>query len=667
MIKEPYVSLKEIIVDSPNVTNIDESSILAGVINAPCGPDHIIINGPKQFLKEFTIGNAIPRNADITLINAYFCSFFAPLLVKRAWNANDGKLPIQTYDYSTSTMSSELISEDSLPNLSTNSDLALKYPVDLASSDLVVYLEEVYDPSKSYSEGDLVTYDSEYYQANAASTGTWDSSKWTPIYSYDDDIEYTIGKAIIYRNHIYKALAAHAEGDPWDPTKWELSENPTTVTSSYEGTTQWVVGITTPTVWDAGSSTNTKSAADFNATEYGFLPSELEGNDLYVIYWYDATLGMSATTDESAGYRLVSTSKTGINPRTGREVYFEDVLDDDSIPFIIESSAFTNGVDKEAEFGVGGSDADYNISLTTDCSDFSTAFSWFEDNSDVYNISYISTYGVALDSNYNKYIKSVAAACNTNKWFIYNDYPMFSKDISGAIKYNGDPLLNEVKSWDNELSLSENYRYSPVGSFDKNPSVTGWVAPIAVSSLILQRLYANKNSNSEFAPLYDATNGSLNVVKPYKEFNKSQREQLLNGTYPINWIKYDRTNNVYYMNDNRTHTRKLNVMNEEMNVRMVNKIQRDVMLLVQKYKGMLNNVELRLDVERTIRDYMDRYIMSQNYRPVEYRVVCDSTNNTDEIINANKLAIELDVRIQGSTKFIEILNKVFPLGVAFEE
>jgi hypothetical protein len=121
------------------------------------------------------------------------------------------------------------------------------------------------------------------------------------------------------------------------------------------------------------------------------------------------------------------------------------------------------------------------------------------------------------------------------------------------------------------------------------------------------------------------------------------------------------------MNDNRTHTRKINVMNEEMNVRMVNKIQRDVMLLVQRYKGMLNTVETRLDVVRVIDDYMNRYIMSQNYRPVEYRLVCDETNNTADVINANKLAIELDVRIQGSIKFINILNKVFPLGVAFEE
>jgi len=600
MIKEPYVSLKEIIIDNPSVANIDESSILAGVVNAPCGPDHMLVQGPKEFLKYFTIGNAIPRDAHRTLINAYFCSFFAPILIKRAWNAEEGVVPVQSWSYADSGSIVKLdIDVESLPNISTGKQsISLKYPTDLVSS----------DPT---------CLGASQWVVGITTPTAWDGN----CTEFDEESNYSTGDLVIYDGKIYLATEDH-EASEWSASGWE--------------------------------EITTKLASDFGATPYGFLSSELEGNDLFVVYWYDAALGNSAMTDESAGWLLVSTSTTGIDPRTEKGVYFEDVLDAAEVPFNLKLAAFSDGLYAEAKFGNGGATTDYNISSSTDSSDFEIAFRWFNDNSDVYNISYVSAFG-ETGGTYEKTISTDCALENT-RWFYFCDVPTAKSNKA-----------TDVISWVNGLSLGDTYRTAIVGGNDKNPSVTGWPSEIMTSSLILQKLYSNKASNSEFAPLFDATNGTLSAVKPYKQFTKSDREKLLNNTYPINWIKYDRTNNVYYMNDNRTHTRKINVMNEEMNVRMVNKIQRDVMLLVQRYKGMLNTVDTRLDVVGLIDDYMNRYIMSQNYRPVEYRIICDETNNTSDIINANKLAIELDVRLQGSIKFINILNKVFPLGVEFEQ
>lgn len=557
-IKEPYVKVTEQIIDYPSVSNIDDSSLMAGVINAPCGPDHALIQGPRQFLDTFTVNGSIPRDADVTLINAYFCSFFAPILLKRVWNSDDnGKVPIIGGDLSTTgsgTADSTPVSINELPVTTTTNNVSMKYPVD-----------------------------------------TTDNTTASPV------MELVVGAMTI---------------NNWINAKY--------------------------------STTNSTYAELFNSNEFKSIdPSEESKYKLLVIYWYDEVAGIESSKNK--GYRLVSLDMNGINPLTDSSVYWEDVLDSEIIPVVFNLSSLTWISNYKAEVKLSTNSVDdYNSYENATTDDYIAAFNLIPENSDIYNIAYIEDFGY-VSGDYNK---KLADAANINWWFYFWNVPYTSNTI--------DAISSVATS---EL---DNYRFMVGGPFDWSSAVTPWRTYIAASSLYWQRVYNNKSSNSEFAPVFDITNGTLAYQKPVKELTKNDRETLLSATYPINWVKYDRTNQVYYLNDNRTHTRKQNVMNEEMNVRMMNKIARDIQLLLPRYKGMLNNEKTRLDCKGLLESYMNQSIMSQNYRPVEYLIVCDESNNTPAVINANKLAVTVYVRLQGSIKYIEVLNKIYPLGVAFE-
>lgn len=565
-VKEPYVSLKEIIVSTPSTSDIDDNSILAGVIDAPCGPDYLLVHGPREFLSAFTSNGSIARNADTTLINAYYCSFFAPLLLKRAWKS---KVVLESDG---SVLSSKTV--DELPNKRVGSGkiASLKYPVDLLNK-----------------------------SASGASTTN-------PQY-----------------------------GAKWKLSVATLSDWNNTLRSEYSGDSFEFL------------------ESDFNEYVNGLGVSAAEQlASLRVVAWRNELV------EGSEQYRLVSLIPAGVNPLTGQEIYWEDIVNDDEDAPMLINLAGLNGESQTINilfYQETATSAWYNSDwasgeIVAKRTAFANEFDWFVQNSDVYNISYISAFGFD-DSGY---AKTRDVACNTQKWFQACDEDEDTLNVASSGKVTGDILE----------SAGDTRRSMAVGSRDKNASVTPWKSLIAASSLYWQKVYENKASNSEFAPVFDITNGVLAYQSPIKEYNKKSREYLLNATYPINWVKYDRTNGVYYFNNNLVHTRKKDVMNEEMNVRMINKIERDILLLLPRYKGMLNNDDTRLDVYGLIDDYFKSSIMNQNYRPVEYMIICDRSNNTDAIINANKLAVSVYVRIQGSIKYIEVINKVFPLGVDFE-
>lgn len=83
---EPYVRTKEVIHDYPILLDIDGSCNVGGVIIAPTGPRLSYISGPKDFIEKYTVDGNIPRNADITFLNAYYMSFSAGMVIARSLN-----------------------------------------------------------------------------------------------------------------------------------------------------------------------------------------------------------------------------------------------------------------------------------------------------------------------------------------------------------------------------------------------------------------------------------------------------------------------------------------------------------------------------------------------------------------------------------------------------
>lgn len=189
----------------------------------------------------------------------------------------------------------------------------------------------------------------------------------------------------------------------------------------------------------------------------------------------------------------------------------------------------------------------------------------------------------------------------------------------------------------------------------------GFRAVIGSSVLYCEIIARNKSINIEFAPAMGPNNGRPSVSNLIRKYNKTEREDLINAQ--INPIRFDR--GLIYFDDNRTATTEISVLNEEHNRRFFNRINRDVSLIMKQFIGEQNNLRTRLKVESVLRTYFNTYIMVMDYRPEEFMIVCDKSNNEDTFIRDNKLGVTISVRLLGAIKFIEVLNKAYPVGIAF--
>jgi hypothetical protein len=136
---------------------------------------------------------------------------------------------------------------------------------------------------------------------------------------------------------------------------------------------------------------------------------------------------------------------------------------------------------------------------------------------------------------------------------------------------------------------------------------------------------------------------------------------------PVNFIKYDQRLDLFYMNNNLTHQSVDDVMSEEHNRRIVNKIKKDLVRLMQQFKGKFNSVSTRGRVVDLITFYFQNNIMNKQFPPDAYNIICDESNNPPEIIRANKLGVTVQARLFNSIKYIDILVDVFPIGLDFSQ
>jgi len=296
-------------------------------------------------------------------------------------------------------------------------------------------------------------------------------------------------------------------------------------------------------------------------------------------------------------------------------------------------------------FAFGDSGLDLSASKTIQC--MINALYDLEDQ-ELYDIEYLAPFGI-VDL---QFIKNYVMVGKNNDWFTPVDIPW---DKTNA---------NSIKGY--FLNVDDTSNAIGMGPFDKNYGLTGWHFYLACSTLYYTKIMVNKGAMSEFAPVFDLTNGILNFTNPVYMLGKQDRVKLLNFRSPVNFLIFNQRNNVYYLNDNWTLQPQRNIVSEEQNRRMVNKIKKDCKRLMQRFKGRVNTVTTRQDVETLLKYYMNSEIMSQIYKPNDYQVICNESNNPVEIITANKLGVTVRVRLENAIKYIDVLVDVFPLGVDFE-
>jgi len=651
-IVEPYVKVTERVRETPSLLNIDGSANIGGVVISPKGKSYQYISGPKDFLEKLVGADELPRNSHISLINAFYCSYFSGLVIARALNTNANAGVI--IDLSTSTNiqymnilggtvlnSTAYVKFDIDTLLEEGSDWAIvinntcfyhasesEYnkhiaPYYLAASNATaIYCESINDVIKGFNSwSGFNAYSGEDTQAEESDANI--------IVEFNDSIGANADQFIKIASTYYKRLATE-NFDAQTCIK-------TTGVDTYAAITR-ASDATLPENYLQISCTEASESNDFQVS-FTKLNNPSASDDVYTL---------SLLRGENQQVFQVSLNPESHN-QDGENCFIENfnqALSDLQFTVVRANDSintFSTNTVTTRQFGASGVDLNASKSPAY----FSSALNKLAEQSE-FDIEYLSDFGVT-DS---EYIKDYVNIGKNNWWFTPVDLP-YSYSNASAMSIFANGIANS-----NNVIIG--------GPFDKNTTFLGWPTKIAWSSLYYERVFSNRANGSEYAPVFESTNGVLNYHDPVYSLSETDRTYLLNGSSgPSNFVVYDQANNVYFANDNRCHTTDTNVMNEEMNRRMISKINKDAKRMLNRFKGTTNTASTRSSVEAILKNYMDNYIMSQNYKPEEYQIICDETNNPVELISANKLAVTLRVRLLGSIKFIEVLTDIFPLGVDF--
>jgi phage tail sheath protein FI len=78
----------------------------------------------------------------------------------------------------------------------------------------------------------------------------------------------------------------------------------------------------------------------------------------------------------------------------------------------------------------------------------------------------------------------------------------------------------------------------------------------------------------------------------------------------------------------------------------------------------MNNEFTRLQVTQMVDSFMRRIKASNGV--YDYRVVCDTTNNTDDVIDANQMNVDIYLQPQKAAEFIQLQTIITRTGQSFD-
>lgn len=665
---EPYVKVREIIKNTPTAIDADNNSDIGLVMVSNYGHKLARVTGPSEFLSEYTLdGMTVPRDADITFINAYYMSYFASLVISRSVNttATQGLMYYSIEDDNVGRYIDtnkvwykdgkflNLRTEWSFEMTPSNTNGAFAFVVNgtvfysnITKEDLVVMYP-------AYSEYQSFIALSDFYYIYDNSTVTL------------DDLKESISE---FKSSIYANLGSLDEIHVSDiELTYEDPEVNTAISSiTVDITLYHTIGsldIPTISTGQCGSDANDVTMDAPQTPE-----SEIDAKEIFSIYadTNAVTDYLKVTLDSDANsevFELIyddENYQASLNPEAtdDNEVnIYIDYLNSLGFPFTIdirynednryEDDPYKVGTYNDLAMNRFGSGV--NATEMGKTPYLNKAADQLGDQ-DQYPLAYMSCAGCTKLS----FVKRMSYIAQNNFWFLPIDVP---KDYV---------TLGAIKNYFNALAMDTSY-VEAMGPFDKNQSLTGWINYIACSSLWYERLMANKANNDEFAPIYKENYGVLTYTNPVKMLTKSQREELLNLGRPVNYVNYNSRTKNYFLNDDWTHQSADNVMSEEQNRRLVNKINRDIKQNMDQFIGRQNNAITRSQVVDMVNYYMTNEIMTKSFAPEAYEVICNSKNNPDEVIRAKQLKLTLRVRLYASIKYIDVINEIYPIGVEFED
>jgi hypothetical protein len=183
----------------------------------------------------------------------------------------------------------------------------------------------------------------------------------------------------------------------------------------------------------------------------------------------------------------------------------------------------------------------------------------------------------------------------------------------------------------------------------------GYPTMLPVSSLYVQRVVSMYSILNAFSPIY---NRPLMPISPIdKIYSEREREILLSKR--INSLKpYE---GAWVFNNNLTATLDNSIFKEENIRRLANTVARELMQLLKKFLGMQNTDKTRAQVVSLIKRMKEVIIDPHEYKPDEFIIVCDETNNRDF---DRYLYVTIIVRMPLSIKYIELVTVAMDLESA---
>lgn len=622
-IKEPYVKVNEVVINTPSVGDVTNDLTVGGVIVAPTGPRMSLVNGPKDFLSKYTENGVIPRNADTTFANAYYLSFSGPLLLVRSLN--------------TTAVGGVLFAKNAAPQTVHKKDGQMMTKRTDVTFQITEFNPEG-DTAWAFLFGDTVYY-----------CGDEESLDWDKFADYPSRYSCLSLKDVV--SSIEKTDNLHVA------SKTYTKDNQGHIKSV-------VVGIehtddedvkSTPSSYTENSSVTASSTAS--------IITAPEDDWLFAVYG-ESALSSDSNSVKIPTVRDVDGGKTFdlvLNDDTylcslqpdmvvdGLSVYI-DYINTQGAGFAVDvysTEGAPAAVQTSVNFGMSGLD----IEECAAPENMGTAWDEIAEQ-EMYSVGGLSMFGCTDKT----LVIRVQAIADSIKCMCPIDAPKTATTFSAVKSYfNG---ITEKAPIPKGLGI---------GPFDKNIGLLGWTVYIAASTLYWERVYQNKAAAAEFAGVFSFNNGRLNYTNPVKLFGKQEREGLLNLGKPVNWAVFNNERDVYYLNDNRAlQPDKNTIVSEESTCRQVLKISRDVDRIMRQFLGEHNTTSTQYRVEDALKYYMDWNIMNQRYKPDAYTVICaDDTLNTDEVKNSEGLRVIVKVRYNRSIKEIIATNEVYPIGVDF--
>lgn len=619
--QEPYVKVSEVIKRVPDLLDITGTSNIGLVMVSAVGPRLAYIQGPAEFLSTYTTDGEIPRNADVSFVNAYYLSFSAGLVIVRSMNttATQGVLFSKTeaplkVTYKDGQLMTKQLEITLTPTEETKWSFVLNDTVFFNGSYASISADPDYAAYQNFVECDDLSDVADGITNWQGCVATYAANKLT--IQHDEYAEF-VTEATLNKN--IEVKIPMTEDVPPVQADTELIEIPKS---------DWLFSVYAKTpqiknIYNVAISTISGDDENFEL-KLGY-PDEKGDNkvDSYMVSLFPEA------NDLNGSNSYIDNLNT-LDIDFGIEVFTEEVM--------------PSATDSAVPYGMSGLD----LSASKKASNLNSALAELEDQVK-YDIEYIAPVGLTNL----QFIKRFTQAGISNDWFAPVDVPV---DRTNA---------NSIQQYFREVDNSSDV-YA-CGPFDKNSGLTGWINYIACSTLYYERVMTNKAQGAEFAPVFDEEFGTVQMTNPVINLGKKDREKLLNFGAPVNFVMYNQRSDLYYLNNNLTHQSVDDIVSEEQNRRIVNKIKKDLKRLMNQFKGKYNTNSTRENVVSLIDYYFQQNIMNQQFAPDAYEVVCDETNNPAEIIRANKLAVTVKVRLYNSIKYIEVLNEVFPIGVDFNQ